>query len=140
MWQVSCAFLRDCGDTAYSWSAGESLRDGTLFTEFLPGMNNDTSRDGSGTSCVGGHCDWRIPTVAELKTLHLPTAPGCADSIGPCIDPVFGRKPGIYWSTTSVDRQTGFAFVVDFSNLLNPIGFSQKNAEAALAMAVRGGR
>jgi hypothetical protein len=144
MWQqttANCSYVPTCFDTVYAWSAGGRDPDGPLFTQFVPGLNNDTYRDGSATSCVGNHCDWRLPNIAELRTIYWSTAPGCAEGTGACIDSVFGPTGSIYWSTTTADLQRDQAFVINFR--LGPdstAGTSPKNVPAAYARAVRGGR
>src|SRR5262249_23681042 len=44
------------------------------YAKFLFMLNTCTSADGSSTSFHGfaGHCDWRLPTIAELQTIVLP--------------------------------------------------------------------
>ena len=75
--------LHDVG-RRFTWSSSEPPRqqsaDGTLFTEFLPGLNG-----GKGQACFAGHCDWRIPTSQELPSI---VQEGCI--LRPCIHPVFG--------------------------------------------------
>ncbi len=57
----------------YQWSSTPSNPDGNVFTDFLAKLNDPffgaalTSTDVTG--CFAGHCDWRIPTVAELPTI-----------------------------------------------------------------------
>jgi hypothetical protein len=78
-------------DNVYSWTAsrGGKAADGTAFTSFLPGLNKPGA-------CFAAHCDWRLPTFAELQTILVSTEP-CAQT--PCLDPIFGpTATGIYWS------------------------------------------
>jgi hypothetical protein len=76
-----------CDMNLYTWSpVDDSSRSGTLFTDFLARLNQDTSRDGV-TPCLANHCDWRLPKVTELAHLLLAPYP-CPFST--CIDPAFG--------------------------------------------------
>ncbi|MEO6026950.1 MAG: DUF1566 domain-containing protein [Candidatus Binatia bacterium] len=78
------------GDNLYTWTAtrGGKDSDGTAFTSFLVGLNKP--------ECFAKHCDWRLPTYAELQTILVSTEP-CSPK--PCLDPIFGpTATGIYWS------------------------------------------
>lgn len=70
-------------DNAYTWNEA--------YTEFLPSLNGRISVFGE-TPGLGGHADWRLPTLGELLTI---LAPGCEDYTGlmGCTDPVFGGTP-----------------------------------------------
>ena len=79
------------GDNVYSWTAARAGKaaDGTVFTSYLPGLNKPGA-------CFAQHCDWRLPTFAELQSILVSTEPCVAK---PCIDPIFGpTATGIYWS------------------------------------------
>ncbi|MBZ0271921.1 DUF1566 domain-containing protein [bacterium] len=69
----------------------DGLPDGTLFTSFLWELNGTVSTDGTTIGgCFAGHCDWRLPTVEELKTIHVAR-----------VDPIFGpTRPEDYWTGT----------------------------------------
>lgn len=76
---------------------------GTLFTVFLGTLNACQSSDGATVTQGGfaGHCDWRVPTIAELRSVVDDTVEGCRAG-SPCIDPIFGpTTTGLYWSSTS---------------------------------------
>jgi len=143
MWEQTtdgCLFIPTCADRAYSWR-GFGERDGTLFTEFLEGLNNDTSWDGSSTNCLANHCDWRIPNLMELRTLFLRSAPGCLEQTAPCFDPVLGPAGGLVWTSTTWQQQPGRAFVINFFAIDGTeVTTSQKDGAFAAARAVRGGR
>jgi hypothetical protein len=135
----------------YVWSNSGMTPDGGLFTYFLATLNRDTSSDGSNT-CFANHCDWRIPNIAELKTIISLTAAGCGSG-SPCIDPAFGPTLSLategtegYWSSTTTARAgastttaggSGYADQVDFGH---GVEFYQTNMAFAWARAVRGGR
>src|SRR2546427_222031 len=96
-----------CVNDSYTWSNSGTAPDGTAFTSFLntlnggaTGVGNCLSADGSTiTGGFNNHCDWRLPTSAELQTILLAPFP-CGTS--PCIDPVFGPTAASgYWSSTT---------------------------------------
>ena len=89
-------------DNTYTWSSSGAAPDGTAFTEFLAALNNGTSSDGTATTgCFANHCDWRLPTVVELRGILDLTATGCGSG-SPCIDPAFGpTQSGDYWSAST---------------------------------------
>jgi hypothetical protein len=109
--------------------------DGTAYTDFLAQLNNDASIDGTAiTGCFAGHCDWRLPTSAELQAILLAPFP-CATS--PCIDPAFGpMQSDLYWSATTFAGNASNAWCVNFHNGL--VDFVSKSSDA-YARAVRGG-
>ena len=105
-------------DDTYTWSTGPPNHpDGTAFTSFLAALNS--------TSCFAGHCDWRLPNVAELQTIVD------YGSVDPAIDAVFNTActtgpsctatacsctvRDTYWSdTASVDLPDN-AWAVEFN-------------------------
>jgi hypothetical protein len=92
-------------DNTYQVSAagGGTLPDGSAFTDFLVRLNG-ASDDGSATlsGCFAGHCDWRLPTIADLQSIVDGGLGQCGGGSGPCIDPAFGpTKANGYWSSTS---------------------------------------
>jgi len=95
------------------WSATGTLPGGTTFTTFIGMLNNGASRDGMAISgCFADHCDWRLPTIAELMTIYDSSACGA----GVCIDAVFRPTSvaGRYWSSTTVDSTPLDAWYVFF--------------------------
>ena len=124
-------------NNTYSWSSS-TPPNGTVYTTFLATLNNCTSDNG--TALIGGfagHCDWRLPTNAELQTILLAPYP-CATS--PCIDQTtFGPTIGNwYWSSTTYETNPSYAWVVDFGD-----GFLDgviKTYGGVRVRAVRGGQ
>ena len=102
-------------DNIYTWAPSGTLPTGTAFTTFLGTLNNGTSPDGTAISgCFAGHCDWRLPTSAELQTIVDLTAPGCGTG-SPCIDAAFGPTVAdFYWSSTTYSSHPSYAWDVDF--------------------------
>ena len=142
---VLCLDPPDCPDphdvnNAYSWTnifiPGDTAPDGSVFTNFLQRINTvlGTSTDGITVKdvCFAGHCDWRIPNVAELKTI-----PNCGAS-GACIDPIFGPSQlSIYWSSTTDAAHSFQVWIVSLDgNGVTP--FSKSGA--IFTRAVRGAR
>jgi hypothetical protein len=94
-------------DNRYPWSTGTNNPDGTAFTVFLAALNGGAalgvSADGLTSSgpCYAGHCDWRLPTIGELRTIV-----DCSHGSGPgtpCVDPIFGpTQTNAYWSSSSL--------------------------------------
>jgi hypothetical protein len=86
-------------DNTYTWSSSGTAPDGTVFTDFLAKLNNCTADD-LGNAVSGGfagHCDWRLPTVAELGVIaDCPTTDDCVVA-----DPAFGPNTGPYWSSAT---------------------------------------
>jgi hypothetical protein len=83
----------------------------------LPRRAEHCTNDSLGATDTGfaGHCDWRLPTLEELRTLVDLTAPGCGTG-SPCIDATFGpsNRP-YYWSSARVAFNASFAWVEEFN-------------------------
>lgn len=106
---VDCS-LTACPDphdvnNSYQWSTALFPANGGAFTDFLAKLN---------TACFAGHCDWRVPTLAELQTILNGPYLACAST--PCIDPIFGpTKAADYWSDTTGFFYGGTPFTVSFA-------------------------
>jgi len=105
-------------DNEYTWNAyttPQSAADGSVFTEFLSQLNNCTN-DGSAPVFFGfaAHCDWRLPTTAELGTIFQ-----CPDDpfSFTCVDPIFGPtpQPNLYWSSETYSPDASYAWTAGFA-------------------------
>ena len=140
---TSCIDPHDVNN-AYMWSSSFAFApDGGAFTIFLTTLNGGATGLGNcvsldGHTITGGfnnHCDWRLPTIAELQTILLAPFP-CGTN--PCIDPIFGPVATNYWSSTTLADQPGYAFFAGFINGF--ITTDNKNTDSGLFVrAVRGG-
>src|SRR5262249_15010886 len=93
---TTCADPHDVNNV-YQWCSGTSPNctnpsnppDGGAFTDFLPRVNGQLC--GSSTCPgLGGHHDWRVPTLAELQTIVDLTQGLCSGGSGACINSAFG--------------------------------------------------
>jgi Protein of unknown function (DUF1566) len=128
-------------DNTYTWSPTQGPPDGTAFTMFLGTLNNCVSSDGSTVAGgFAGHCDWRLPSIAELEGILDLAAPGCSTFpfTGPCIDQtVFGPTvAGVDWSATTLSPFPTNAWHVDFGNGAT---FADSKVNVSHVRAVRSG-
>jgi hypothetical protein len=125
-------------NNTYSWSAAASTDPtGTLYTDFLDNLNGLTLSVG-GVPCFAGHCDWRIPSIGELRSILPGLFPACGN---PCAPPdlLFGPTRNLsYWSSSSLADNEIFAWYVKFGiGIVNSASFK---ADFNYARAVRSGR
>jgi hypothetical protein len=113
-------------NNCFVWSASGTAADGTLYTVFLATLNGgdyyspSAGQDVSSgpTGCFANHCDWRIPTIAELSSIIELTSSGCSlySSYG-CIDIAFGPARALpYWSSSTWASSPTVALYIDFAD------------------------
>jgi len=146
---VQCLAPADCPNphdvnNTYSWSevSLDTEPSGTLYSNFLARLNDlVTANDGATTPCFAGHCDWRIPTISELRSILQTPYPDCTAS--PCIADGFSGpvQAADTWSSSTVPNYPSYAWFVRFDDGFvvgyNPIILKTSDM---YARAVRGGR
>lgn len=103
-------------DLEFTWSASGTPPTGTAFTDLLATLNANEAALSNGTvvqtGCFAGHCDWRLPTVLELKDI--------LDAEGSdCVSPPCTTIPGetaldYHWSSTGLAENDTVAWAVSF--------------------------
>jgi uncharacterized protein DUF1566/collagen triple helix repeat protein/IPT/TIG domain-containing protein len=164
MWEKptgACAGEVTCVNNQYTWTFPTSAAadgtalpgsapDGSLFTDFIARLNGgdyyvpasgQIFNDLQNPACFANHCDWRIPTYAELLSIFFLT-PVCSSLSGfPCIDPVLGpTQPSAYWSLSyhAISDLPPTALAVQFNNGANPFpSFKNVNLYARAVRATR---
>jgi Protein of unknown function (DUF1566) len=152
MWEkkVDCFGRADQGNphcvaNLYTWTqdvSPYSERNGSLYSDFLDNLNGLQSHQpvpGATNSCFVAHCDWRIPTIGELRSILNAAYPGC--TANPCIDAIFLPTNTLsfrkYFSSDSFTGAPTYVWAIQFEDGL--ITNFPKSLPLA-ARAVRGGR
>lgn len=144
MWEQqtvqNCYYAPNCLNTTYAWTNSTPYANGPLFEEFVAGLNggeyfepaisqnpaigleiNTNRYVTAGLPCFANHCDWRVPTLAELRTIVFHNGV-CGVLPGyPCIDGAFGpTQAAAYWTSSSDpgshSTAADYAYCIDFSN------------------------
>lgn len=99
-------------DNVYSWGSVSTPYEpsGIAYTDFLGALNGSLD-----ASCYGDHCDWRLPTQDEQKTIAV-FSPNCPAP--PCVqDPaLLPTRAYPYWSSETHPVSFENALVVHFGN------------------------
>jgi hypothetical protein len=128
-WCVQGASDTSCDDAG-------NAPDGTAFTMFLRSLNAGLSSDGSTTTgCFTGHCDWRIPTIGELRGILDGSVPGCGSG-GPCTTIPGSTIPNFYWSSSTYAPIPQGAWNIAFGN---DAAYADMKNNYNYVRAVRGG-
>ena len=136
-------------DTFWSWQGyvpnpGDPIvfPAGNAFVVALGALNAGISFDGVATrNCFADRCDWRMPTVEELRTILAAQYPDCPAAPPPAscttIPGLTNTNPmsNGYWTATTDDHDPTKAWMVSFRD-----GFisSQPKAAGGFVRAVRG--
>lgn len=122
----------------FSWSASGAASNGTAFTEFLASLNANDASISTGslvqTPCFAGHCDWRLPTLLELRDI-------LDDEGSDCVSPPCTSIPGetaldYHWTSTGLALLDNVAWALSFQF---GVFITDLKTNAHPVRAVRGG-
>ncbi|MCA1807301.1 MAG: DUF1566 domain-containing protein [Actinobacteria bacterium] len=88
-------------------------------------------------TCYASHCDWRLPTLAELQTIRFPS-PDCSKA--PCvIDGSFLPAQSLYYLTSTASGSSVAMLKFDFAPTINYVSKTFSGIYGPYLRAVRGG-
>lgn len=105
-------------DNAYTWSGTDPGEVGTVFSDFLAKLNYGVSYPLSTTTvgCYAGHCDWRLPTREEMKTIIGVSLPACTGGGSCTYDdflPEVGASGPSKWTLSTYGGAEYGAWIID---------------------------
>lgn len=135
-------------NVSFTWSNQNGFANGTAFTSFLSQINGGRSIDGFTTAvtrdCLAGKCDWRLPSVEELRGILTAEYPNCGPTTGnpptPC-STIPGATRSVlastnaYWTASTYEGDWLSAWSVSFDDAF--VRYEGKGT-ARLVRAVRG--
>lgn len=107
---ASCTNPHDVNNV-YRWSNSGQGPDGKAYTDFLARLNGGFVIEfDDDVSCFADRCDWRLPTLSELDSIHEPTnIPQVASAL---LLPVASE----YWSTLTYAGDPSIAWYIPFDD------------------------
>jgi hypothetical protein len=114
-------------DNEYNWPDAMST--------FVSDVNGETDMTNPQVPGLGGHNDWRLPSIDELQTIVDTGTAGCGFGSG-CIDPIFGPPViSAAWSSSTQAINSANAWYTNFKD--GSVGGVDKAGALANVRAVR---